>query len=95
MLEKYHFTRSTGDDIAVPRLIDSMSMRKLQKIQKAHKDEPEILPEKVLEAALGKKLADEILDDWSMRDSQSFIKGWMSVDDEDITLGESSGSQES
>ena len=95
MLEQYHFTRSNGDEIAVPRLIDSMSMRKMQKLQKQYKDEPELLPEKVMEAAFGKKLSDEILDDWSMRDSQGFIKGWMSVDDEDVTLGESSGSQES
>ena len=95
MLEKFHFTRSTGDKVAVPLLKDSLSMRKMQKLQKEYKDEPELLPEKVMEAAFGKKLSDEILDDWSMRDSQDFIKGWMSVDDEDVTLGESSGSQES
>ena len=95
MLEKFHFTRSTGDEISVPRLMDSLSMRKMQKLQKQYKDDGEQLSEKVMEAALGKKLTDEILDDWSMRDSDDFIRGWMSADKEDITVGESLGSQES
>lgn len=96
MLEKYHFTRSTGETVEVPRLMDSLSMRKMQKLQKQYKDDGEQLSEKVMEAALGKKLADEILDDWSMRDSQNFIKGWMSSDQGDgVDLGKSSGSDES
>ena len=95
-LEQFHFTRSTGDKVAVPLLKDSLSMRKMQKLQKQYKDDGQQLSEKVMEAVLGKKLTDEILDDWSMRDYEGFVTGWMSSEENDeVDLGKSSGSDES
>ncbi|GAB3946730.1 hypothetical protein [Corynebacterium tapiri] len=85
-LERFHFTRSNGEEREFPYLMDTMGMRKLHKLQKKYKDDPEQLTEELLTSALGKKVADEILDDWSMRDSTNFMQGWM--DDEDAPVGE-------
>lgn len=89
-LERFHFTRANGEEFECPYLMDSISMGKMQKIQKKHKDTPEDLPRDVMTEALGKDTANKIIDDWSMRDSQAFIKGWMNDDDSiEPSLGES------
>lgn len=76
-LERFHFTRSNGEEHEFPYLMDTMGMRKLQKIQKKYKDTPEDLAEQLMLAALGKETTDEILDEWTLRDSTNFIQGWM------------------
>lgn len=87
MLEKFHFTRSTGEKVDVPFLIDCMSLGKMQKLQDKNKDAPEKLTRDALTQGISKAFADDVLDEWSMRDSEAFIKGWMHR--EGVELGES------
>lgn len=96
MLEKYHFTRSNGEKVAVHRPLDILSLDKIQKLQKQYKDDGAQMTRKMMEAALGKETTDEIFCDWSARDAQNFMQGWTESDGNDeVDLGKSSGSQES
>lgn len=107
MLEKFHFEKSDGTTVEVPYLMDSISPRKMKKLQKEMKqlqvaqengdaDEDAEMPDEVMmEAALGKKFTDDVMDNWTMRDYTEFVKGWSNATQEDISVGESSGSGES
>ncbi|MDO5535370.1 MAG: hypothetical protein Q4F65_12055 [Propionibacteriaceae bacterium] len=90
-LEKFHFTTSTGETIAVHYLNDALGYRAAQKIRKKHGDDYEALMDAFIAAALDKNVQDK-LDQMSIRDFSAFIKGWSEGDDDTASVGESSAS---
>ena len=75
MLEKFHFTTSEGEKLEVPFAKDALRRKQIRKINNEC-DNPAEAEEAMVEAAFDKK-TQTIIDNMTMRDYESFMRGWM------------------